>query len=341
MQMEWKGGFSEMIASTRVRLARNVKGMRYGALTQKEKQTIADQVWEALQTAPSVGRDMRCIEVTPGTVAGAALTEQHLISRELYQNGGYVILSQDRHVSIMIGEEDHIRLQVMGTGFCPKECLDTAKKIEKLISERVAFEYNQRLGYLTSCPTNLGTGLRISVMMHLWMLTACGEMENIISAASRGGYAVRGAGGEGTAAEGGFYQLSNQITMGLTEEAIEEKLQKTAMSILEREKKLRIKMLSSGNYDIRDRLMRSVGAVMTAYQMESGESEKRLSDVLLALQQGYIRGVTPEQIYQLMQDVRPASLMEHDARAEMPKERDRLRAEKIRTELGRSIQLAE
>ncbi len=159
----------------------------------------------------------------------------------------------------MIGEEDHLRLQVIGTGLCPKECLDTANRVASLIESALPFAYDERLGYLTACPTNIGTGLRASIMLHLPMLTATGQMDRIIGYAGSRGCAVRGTYGEGSQAVGGFYQVSNQITLGASAAELTDKLVETATTIIDAEKKAREQVRSQNEPALRDRIYRAAG----------------------------------------------------------------------------------
>lgn len=210
---EIHGGFTGLAASSRVRLARNIKGYPF-RLTEQQHSEIADKIFAALKENPTIGPEFDKKQIIPRSTEASQLVEEHLISPELAQNGGWLIVSKDSGVSIMVGEEDHLRLQVIGTGLCPKECLETANHVASLIEAALPFAYDERLGYLTACPTNIGTGLRASIMLasadadrnradgpHHWLR-------------GRRGCAVRGTYGEGSQAVGGFYQVSNQVTLG-------------------------------------------------------------------------------------------------------------------------------
>lgn len=233
---EIHGGFTGLAASSRVRLARNIKGYPF-RLTQQQQSEVADKVFAALTENPTIGPEFEKKQIIPRSTEASQLVEEHLISPELAQNGGWLIVSKDGGVSIMIGEEDHLRLQVIGTGLCPKECLDTANRVASLIESALPFAYDERLGYLTACPTNIGTGLRASIMLHLPMLTATEQMERIIGYAGSRGCAVRGAYGEGSQAVGGFYQVSNQVTLGASAAELTDKLVETATTIIDAEKR--------------------------------------------------------------------------------------------------------
>ena len=224
----------------------------------------------------------------------------------------------------MLGEEDHIRLQVLGAGLCPKECMQTARRIAELIGTRVAFDYSDRLGYLTACPSNLGTALRVSVMLHLPILTESGAVERMIAWAARQGFAVRGAYGEGSSAAGGFYQLSNQITLGLSEDAIVEKLISAATEVIDQEKRAREQLRTANGDALFDRIARSAAILRHARLLPSEEAASCISDVLVGLQMGYLSGIDAQTLIEAEQDTRPA-LMEGE-----PSARDRIRAERLR-----------
>ena len=177
---EIHGGFTGLAASSRVRLARNIKGYPF-RLTEQQHSEIADKIFAALKENPTIGPEFDKKQIIPRSTEASQLVEEHLISPELAQNGGWLIVSKDSGVSIMVGEEDHLRLQVIGTGLCPKECLETANRVASLIEAALPFAYDERLGYLTACPTNIGTGLRASIMLHLPMLTATEQMDRILS----------------------------------------------------------------------------------------------------------------------------------------------------------------
>ena len=233
-----------LAASTRVRLARNLKGYPYRGLTAGQYKEIADKIWNALQTAPAIAADFTMTEIRPHSAEGAALVEKHLISPELAQSGGWLIASRDGGVAIMVGEEDHMRLQVIGSGLCPKECMAEARRLAALIEGQVPMDFSETLGYLTACPSNLGTGLRASIMLHLPLLGGAGRMQDVIAAAGRQGFTVRGAYGEGSKAVGGFYQLSNQVTLGMSEDAIVGQLVTLATDVIGQEKQLREQLRS-------------------------------------------------------------------------------------------------
>lgn len=317
------GGFTGLAASSRVRLARNLKGYPF-RLTEAQHKEIADKVFAALQNNPTVGPEFEKKQIIPRSTEASQLVEEHLISPELAQNGGWLIVSKDSGVSIMVGEEDHLRLQVIGTGLCPKECLETANRIAALIESELPFAYDERLGYLTACPTNIGTGLRASIMLHLPMLTATGEIGRMTGYAGSRGCAVRGAYGEGSKAVGGFYQISNQVTLGASAAELTDKLVETATTIIDAEKKAREQVRSQNEAGLRDRIYRAAGTLRSAYLIDTSEAVQCISDVLVGLQMGLLSGVEPQKLYELEQRIRPAML------TGAPQERDCKRAELLR-----------
>ena len=319
-----QGGFTGLAASTRVRLARNVKGYPYRGLTAEQYKEIADKIWNALQTAPAIASDFTMTEIRPNSAEGASLVETHRISPELAQAGGWLIASRDGGVAIMIGEEDHMRLQVIGSGLCPKECMEEARRLTALIESQVPMDFDENLGYLTACPSNLGTGLRASVMLHLPLLSAAGRIQGVISAAGRQGFTVRGAYGEGSQAVGGFYQISNQVTLGVSEDTIVDKLIELTTEVIEAEKKLREQARSQNETAFADRICRAAGVLKTARLIETNEAVDCLSNVLVGLSMDYLSGVSPTEVCDIEQAIRPAVL------GGQPQERDQKRASLLR-----------
>lgn len=303
-----QGGFAGLVASTRVRLARNLHGYPYRALTAAQIQEIAHKVWDALQTAPAIASALTMTAVKANSAEGAVLVERHLISPELAASGGFLIASADGGVAIMIGEEDHIRLQVIGTGLCPKECMAEARRLATLLENQIPMDFDDSLGYLTACPSNLGTGLRASVMLHLPLLYGGGHMQDVIAGAGRMGFTVRGTYGEGSGAVGGFFQLSNQVTLGVSEDATVHKLIALCTEVIESEKRLRELARTENEPVLADRICRAVGVLQNARLIETGEAIACLSHVLIGLSMGYLDGMAPTEIYELEQRIRPALL---------------------------------
>lgn len=307
-----KGGFTGIAVSSRVRLARNLKDYPFQGLSRAQYEEIADKVLAVLEKTPALAGAFERKTIVANSTEAARLVELHKISPDLAKKGGFLIESTDGNVSIMIGEEDHLRVQVMGQGLCPKECLETAKRIASLIENDLLFAYDKQLGYLTVCPTNVGTGLRASVMLHLPALTGSGGIPQVISFAGRAGCAVRGAYGEGSNAIGSFYQISNQVTLGCSAEEFTEKLIATTTSVIEAEKKARETLRTTQESVLKNRIYRAVGLLKNAYLMTSKEATSLISDLLVGLQMGYLKGMDSLALYDLEQTMN-ASLLADDA----------------------------
>ena len=278
---EIHGGFTGLAASSRVRLARNIKGYPF-RLTEQQHSEIADKIFAALKENPTIGPEFDKKQIIPRSTEASQLVEEHLISPELAQNGGWLIVSKDSGVSIMVGEEDHLRLQV------------------------------------------IGTGLRASIMLHLPMLTATEQMDRIIGYAGSRGCAVRGTYGEGSQAVGGFYQVSNQVTLGASAAELTDKLVETATTIIDAEKKAREQVRSQNEPALRDRIYRAAGTMKSAYLIDTSEAVQCISDVLIGLQMGFLSGMDAQKLYTLEEHIRPAML------TGAPQDRDKKRAEILR-----------
>lgn len=329
-EFEFHGGFADLAVSTRIRLARNFKGYPYG--DRADQKQIADKVWNAIQSAPVIAKEFKMTEIKAGSSEGLAKVETHQISPEFAQKGGYLIANENGNISIMIGEEDHMRLQVMGSGFCPKECMQEASRLVTLIESQIPMDYDQNLGYLTACPSNLGTGLRASVMLHLPMLESAGGISELVNLASRQGFTVRGAYGEGSRAVGSFYQLSNQITLGISEDNIIEKLIALCTDVIEKEKNMRHRLSNQNEIDFTDRICRAVGTLKTARKIQTNEAIDCLSMVLIGFSVGYLKGIEPEQIWKTEQRIQPAVI------GKTANERDKERA-KILRDLTKQLEI--
>src|SRR5690606_2870971 len=223
------------------------------------------------------------------------LVEKHLISPALANESrcGALILDRTESVSIMVNEEDHLRIQCLYSGFQVKEAWDKASRIDDLFEEAVDYAFDETRGYLTSCPTNVGTGIRASVMMHLPALVMTKQINRILQAVTQVGLAVRGLYGEGSEALGNLFQISNQITLGQSEEEIIDNLHNVARQILEHEKAARQRLLAESRIRLEDRICRSYGTLRHAVVMDSKEAAQRLSDVRLGIDLGLIREVPP------------------------------------------------
>ena len=330
---EKAGNCGDVVCSTRVRLARNLRQFPFPArATVKQREAVEQQVKDALLSGNSIlSKEFRFLPLESASEEEAvSLVERHIVSPEFISDrrGKAVLISEDESVSIMINEEDHLRIQVLREGLSLKEAAETADRIDTLLSETLTFAYDPEFGYLTQCPTNLGTGMRASVMLHLPALTENGAMPRISSNLSKLGLTIRGTYGEGSKIVGALYQLSNQITLGLSENEAIENLRSITVQLMEEERKARAQM--SENIAWQDKIDRAAGILKTARVLSSSEFMELLSYIRFGLSTGVLQGVTAEELNALMVNVQPATLMAKAGKQLDQNERDVLRARMAR-----------
>lgn len=325
---------NDIIISTRIRLARNLKKYPFpNAMTDSQLKQAASEIETAITGGNStLAKTFKVYHVKDiSDLERGELVEKHLISPDLGERASMMI-SDDENMSIMLMEEDHIRLQIIKSGFCLNDAWDLADKVDNCIEENMEYAFHKDLGYLTACPTNTGTGLRASVMMHLPALTLTNNMEQIISSASNLGIAVRGLYGEGSKAHGSLYQISNQITTGMTEKELIAKLENIVNQIKEHEENTRNKLSVERKITLEDRLWRSYGTLKYARSVSSAEAKSLLSDVILGVNMGIINNNKTNYI-ELLIETEPNILCAAAGRALTPEERDLKRAELLRAGL--------
>lgn len=320
---------SEAVVSTRVRLARNLSDYPFPIrLSDDKAKEIADKVDEALRDC-----GVRFHRIDLSTVSDTirvALLERHLISPDFVRGdkGRAVFLSDDNTVSIMVNEEDHIRLQVLRDGFEPDEAYEIADRLDNALSRKLNYAFHEKLGYLTQCPTNLGTGMRASVMLHLPALDITGAVHRIGANLSKLGLTIRGLYGESTKPVGAFFQLSNQVTLGISEKAAIANLKNITAQLIAQEMKAREQLL--GKIEVRDKIARALGVLKTALVMDHGEAMSLLSLVRLGVASKQLSTLSTDSIDRLIVEIQPASVMTKFGEEMTPQERDIKRAEMIR-----------
>ena len=333
---EKTGESGDTVCSTRVRLARNLARVPFpDRAGPEDKGRVIEQVRAAIMNSNSViSREFSFCELSKlSKEAAVSLAERHIVSPEFIadRRGKAVLINEDESVSIMVNEEDHVRIQVLREGQALSEALETADRIDTLLSENLDFAYDKEFGYLTQCPTNLGTGMRASLTLHLPALTEAGAMGRIGENLSKLGFALRGAFGEGSKAVGDMYQLSNQITLGLTEKQAVENLLSVAGQLTEQEKRLREELCETTAWQ--DRIARAAGVLKSARLMSGEEAAGLLSLVRLGLAQGLLSGADMGAVNGLTVRVQPATLINSAGRQLEPGERDRIRADILRDTL--------
>lgn len=320
---------NDVVVSSRIRLARNLSDVPFPTKIKSidDIEKVHSAAKESLLKSPEFEykslEDMDALEKR-------ALIERHIISNELAKKrSGGLIKSRDESISVMILEEDHYRLQSLVSGFAPNEAYSDVDLLDKMLSDGVDYAYDEQLGFLTSCPTNAGTGLRASVMMHLPALTASNGIGRITALISKVGMTVRGAYGEGSAASGAFYQISNQITLGVSEQDIINRLSKTVTTVMDYERKTRREMYKSLGILLEDKVFRAIGVLKNARRMGYNEAQKLISDVAFGVSLGIVPGLSSSELYAVMMDTRPAIIAQEDGRM-TPQQRDIKRANMIR-----------
>lgn len=334
---ESTGDEGDIVISTRIRLARNIDRCPFPS-RQRDKQSrdIIDNVDSAMERLGASFCDFERIDVTAkDDIYLRSLVEKHLISPEFAESSRprALFLSKDESVSMMINEEDHVRLQVLGTGLCLKSVFDTADKLDNLLDESLHYAFDDRLGYLTNCPTNLGTGMRASVMLHLPLLTESSYMRRIINAAGKLGIAVRGLYGEGSEAQGAIYQISNCVTLGFSELEIIEQLENTVRNIIRDERKLRERVAQKPE-KLADRVYRAGAILKAARILSASEAMSLMSDLRLGLGMNYDKIPESALLNRLIWEIQPANISLGKKEISTPSERDIIRAELVRRTLG-------
>jgi protein arginine kinase len=320
---------SEAVVSTRIRLARNLKEYPFPIRLSADKaREVVDKVGEALKDC-EIKFHRIDLDNIPDTIR-VAMIERHLVSPDFIseQDGRAVYLSDDNTVSIMVNEEDHIRLQVIKDGFELNEAYVLADQIDNILSKKLNFAFHERLGYLTQCPTNLGTGMRASVMLHLPALQMSGVVNRIGANLSKLGLTMRGLYGESSKPAGAFYQLSNQVTLGISEKAAIDNLQNITTQLIAQEMRSRENLLN--DIEAQDKIHRALGILKSAMLMVHSEAMRLLSLVRLGVSEKKLETLSTDSIDKLIVEIQPASIMTRYGDDMSPRDRDIKRAEILR-----------
>ncbi|MBQ7875878.1 MAG: protein arginine kinase [Clostridia bacterium] len=323
--------------SGRVRLARNLSGIPFPVkMTKDMANDVISKVWDAFMSS-ALKDSVKLIKTDDtDTLTLTSLSEKHLVSPDFLECNlpRAVIISNDEKISVMINEEDHIRIQVFADGLSLSEAYETADKIDTLLSEKLDIAFHEKFGFLTACPTNAGTGMRASFMLHLPALTITNSISSVLSWANKLGLAVRGVYGEGSRAKGAFYQLSNQITLGATEDDIINRINSAAKELSDKEEMVKAALYENNKTKITDKCMRSLGLLTNAYVLSSEEAFSLSSDVLLGISLGIINTTDENSVVSALFDTLPASLsLSNPDDENTPTSRDILRAKYMRENL--------
>ncbi len=323
------GKSSDTVISSRVRLARNINGYPFAS---KLDTAAANEIIEKVSVPLEASgfRKINFADISP--IMATSYVERHYVSPEFAtkETPHALLLQEQSGIAVMVCEEDHLRIQSILPGLALEEAYRNAERTEKRLDEDFDFAYSEELGYLTHCPTNLGTGMRASVMMFLPALTRGGYMDSLATQLSKIGLTMRGLFGEGSGAAGCMYQISNQITLGINEADTLRKLGEAIKQITESEQKARKSITGDTLERLTDRIMRAEGALRYAYMMSSAELIKLFSEVRFGIALGIIRDISYEQLGTLLVEAMPATLTlssENTPKGEAA--RDKLRAQRV------------
>ena len=332
--IEGNGPEADTVISSRVRIARNIRGLPFPYLaSDAQTRQVQEIVAKAAASQKEAFRDFTFIPMEGlDSLEKELLVEKHLISPYLARESqhGALLLRRDEAVSIMINEEDHLRIQVILPGLQLEEALQEAERYDDFLEAEIDYAFDENYGYLTCCPTNVGTGLRAAVMLHLPALIMTGQANRLFGALSQVGLAVRGLYGEGTDIIGNLVQISNQITLGQTEEEIIRNLLGVTRQVIEQEQAARQAMLNENRAQVADRAWRALGLLKYAQLMSSQEAMQLLSDVRLGYDLGLLKGVDRKLLNKMLVVISPACLQILAGKELGPAERDLERPERLK-----------
>lgn len=334
--MDVTGPESDVVISSRIRLARNLKGLAFPCRAQEgDLLNVYQQVKKILEKeiTDEVFHLSLMEDLSP--LIRQLLVEKHLISPALALPGPGKALAihEEQTISMMINEEDHLRLQGLLSGLNLQEAWKQVDGMDDELEKELDYAFHEKWGYLTTCPTNMGTGLRASVMVHLPALELTGRTRSILSTISQLGLAVRGLYGEGTDTSGNLFQISNQITLGQKEDEIIYNLSGVTRQIIDQERNARRYLLQEGYDGIKDRVFRALGLLRYAYRISTQEALRLISDVRLGIHLELIQDVEPSLLSELMVTISPAFLQQKAEKKLTGAEADLRRADLIRRRL--------
>ena len=330
------GPHDRMVMSSRVRLARNLRGLSFPGWAKKvERVKILETIMPAVSSTPEMA-DSFAEAMDNLTVADKQiLVERHLISREHAAKsvGSGIVLNREESFCVMINEEDHLRMQALRPGFQLREAWNAIDRLDSMLEKKLDFAFDNDLGYLTACPTNLGTGIRVSAMLHLPGCVLDEQINPIIQSVNKLGLAVRGLYGEGTEALGNVFQVSNQMTLGESETIIVERLEKVLAQIIEHEQNARERLLEKKAKTVLNHIGRAYGILANAHSISSKETMNLLSLLRLGVDMGLFPNTQRTLVDELFLVTQPAHLQRQVSDKLNAEERDLIRADMVRERL--------
>lgn len=336
--MKEEGPDSDIVLSSRIRLARNFAQVTFPIIAKEEDLKPILDFFDQ-EYAHQSFKEYKNFELVPMNnlkpIEKRVLVEKHLISPHLAEQSDHsaALISENEQISVMINEEDHLRIQLYYPGFQLEQALKRASELDDWLEEKINYAFDEKRGYLTACPTNVGTGMRASVMMHLPALAMTQQVNRMIPAINQLGLVVRGIYGEGSEALGNIFQISNQITLGKSEDDIVEDLQSVVRQLIDQERRARDTLMQRSGLQLEDRVFRSYGVLKNSRIIESKEAAKCLSDVRLGIDLGFIKNISKNILNELMILTQPGFLQQYAQETLTPDQRDIRRASLIRERL--------
>lgn len=337
---EWLRGTgldSDIVISSRIRLARNIPNTPFPHWANKDQENeIIELAKSAISKAPQLKDSAFFMLTELDNLDKQLLVERHLMSHEhaSRSNGKAICLTANEVISIMINEEDHFRIQVMKSGFDLDDVWQIINKLDDDLSRKSSFAFSKELGYLTACPTNTGTGMRSSIMLHLPVLVMTRQINRVLDAIAKLSFTTRGLYGEGTQASGNFFQISNQVSLGQNEGEITDNLKGVIRQVIDQEKTARQNLVSKHNSMLEDRIWRSYGTLKNAHIITSQETVELLSMLRLGQDLGIVKDLERSLINELFILTQPAHLQKIEKKKLSPQERDIKRSDLIREKLA-------
>jgi protein arginine kinase len=337
---EWLKGTgpdADIVISSRIRLARNLAGYPFISRSDEATREITETFLKEKLLGLKQDVALSYIDVQKlDALDRQFLVERQMISREHSESSGHrgVAYNNSQNLSVMVNEEDHLRLQVLQSGYCLDGCWNQIDKFDDLLEEQVTYAADPELGYLTACPTNVGTGIRISVMVHLPALVATKEIQKVFHGLTKISLAVRGLYGEGSQAMGDFYQISNQVTLGKSEVTLMETIEEVVPKIIEYERRVRDELVKKNRSKLHDQVARAMGTLRSAQSISSEETMHLLSSVRLGVNLELIKDMEISTINELFIYTQPAHLQKLKGETLDVAERNIARAAYLRQRLS-------
>ena len=320
------GKESDVVISTRIRLARNIANINFlNKISNEDEEKILENFKNEKIVDLSFYKLSEVDDITK-----QSLVEKYILSKDiLNKKNGAFLLSDDESISVLINEEDHIRIQSFESGFDFENAYKKAKVVDKEIAKIIEYAYSEKYGYLTTCPTNLGSGIRASLMLHLPALRISGRIQRILDVVNKANITVRGVYGEGTSTIGDLYQVSNKVSLGVSDEEVINSIKNIANTIIKKEREARELLIKTG-IDFEDKLYRMFGNLVYAKKIDYNECSKLVSNVKLGVDLGIIKEIDLEKINKIRILCKVASLQKHFKRNMDADERDAMRGRLIR-----------